>query len=181
MKEQAEQVLAELIKAAVENKTVKWAAKWENAQFGGIREVRSTTTRGNIGEMFAARLLRMAGYSGVEEHPKRRGPWDIRIDGRIKLEVKIASEDAGGGFQFNGLSYRPSYDILLLIGIQPEGILFGFMKREQLLKETLTPMSRGSSGSYKMSRRPPQLLPIDKFAEEAAKFLGAPPADAPRQ
>ena len=181
MKERAEKILAELIKAAVENKTVKWAAKWENAQFGGIREVRSTTTRGNIGEKLATLLLRMVGYSDVEEHPKRRGPWDIRISGRITLEVKTASEDAGGGFQFNGLSYRPPYDILLLIGIQPEGILFGFMKREQLLKETLTPMAKGAAGSYKLSRRPAQLLPIDKFAEEAAKFLGAPSVGAPRQ
>ena len=181
MKEQAEKILAELINAEVENKTVKWAAKWENAQFGSIREVRSTTARGNIGEKFAARLLRMVGYSGVEEHPKRRGPWDIRIGGRLQLEVKTASEDAGGGFQFNGLSYRPPYDILLLIGIQPDGILFGFMKREQLLTETLTPMSKESSGSYKMSRRPAGLLPIDKFAEEAAKFLGDPSSPEPRR
>lgn len=173
MKGPAEEILVKLIDSHADKKP-RWAEKWENAKFGGFKKIPSATTRGSIGEQFAAKLLAQAGYMDVKEHPKRRGPWDICIGGKLTLEVKTASEDVGDGFQFNGLSYRPPYDILLLIGIQPEGVLFAFMPREQILKETLTPMSKGSSGSYKLARRRAQLLPIDKFAEEAAKFLGPP-------
>ena len=149
------------------------AAKWEGARFGGIKIVGATNV-GEIGEQFAVAMLDELGYA-AEQNPQKRGQWDIRTNGRT-MEVKCASEDVHGCFQFNGVRYDTRYDYLLVVGVAPDAVYFRFYKRKDLMDFKMAPMAKGTSGSYKLSRRPAQLFPVAEFAGQAAKFLGEPSA-----
>lgn len=163
MKKKAMRILERLLKSA------KVAAKWDGARFRNIKMVGATNV-GQVGEQFAVEMLCAAGYKA---EPQKRGEWDIRANGRT-MEVKCASEDTNGGFQFNGVRYDTKYDFLLVVGISPESVHFRFYKRRELMELPLARMAKNTSGTYKLSRRPANLLPIQNFADEAAKFLGAP-------
>ena len=153
------------------------AAKWEGSRFGSVKMVGATNV-GQVGERFAVAMLADSGYK-AEQNPKRRDEWDIRANGKT-MEVKCASEDVHGRFQFNGIRYDTRYDFLLVVGVAPETVWFRFYKRQDLMDFKMAPMARGTAGSYKLSRRPDQLFSIDKFADEAAKFIGEPSAALPR-
>ena len=165
MKERAEEILAEIIAGELAK-----PSKWRGSRFGGVKQIPSTNV-GDVAERFAAALFREIGCDDAEQKSNRRGEWDIRVGGKT-LEVKGASEDTHGNFQFNGLSYRPKYDLLLVVGIAPEDVLFRFYRRTELLDLPLVQMSKGSSGSYKLTRRRADLLPIADFPAEARKFVG---------
>lgn len=47
----------------------------------------------------------------------------MRIEG-ASFELKMATEDVHGSFQFNHIRYHRPYDALLCLGIAPENILF---------------------------------------------------------
>lgn len=48
----------------------------------------------------------------------KNAPWDIRVQG-IKFELKTATEDVSGSFQFNHIRYHRAYDALLCVGVAP--------------------------------------------------------------
>ncbi len=75
----------------------------------------------------------------------------------------MASEDVDGNFQFNGIRHDTKYDILCVLGIKPEQIYFNLYSISQLKNLQLTPMARGTSTLFKLTRTPALLLPITKF------------------
>lgn len=149
------------------------AAKWEGARFGGVKLVGATNV-GEVGEQFAAAMLAELGYA-AERNPQKRGQWDIRANGKT-MEVKCASEDVNGCFQFNGVRYDARYDFLLVVGIAPDTVHFRFYRRKDLMDFKMAPMAKNTSGSHKLSRRPAQLFPVAEFPAQAAEFLGPPSA-----
>ena len=167
MKERAEKILDEIIGAELAK-----PSKWRGTRFGGIKQIPNTNV-GEVAEKFAAAMLCAAGYA-AEQKDNRRGQWDVKAGGKT-FEVKGASEDVGGSFQFNGVRYDTKYDLLLVVGISPNDIWFRIYPRRDLMEMPLVPMAKGMAGSYKLTRRPKDLRPIGDFPAEAQKFIGAPP------
>ena len=153
-----EELLASLIVKCLEKSRV--TKKWMHGRFKEIKQV-STTEKGDIAEEFA---IELASSHGLDAMPNisKRGEWDIKISGK-KVEVKMASEDVHGNFQFNGIRYDTKFDILLVIGISPDGIFFETYKRRELIDMPLVAMAKKTNAAYKLTRRIDQLLSISDF------------------
>lgn len=134
--------------------------KWEAGRFRGIKAL-STTEKGDVAEDFAVWLGKHYGFA-AEKHESKRGQWDVKIS-NITLEVKVATEDIHGCFQFNGIRYDTKYDRLLVIGISPDRVLFNAYPRRDLMDMPLARMARGTNATYKLTRRPNDLLELNHF------------------
>ncbi|MBD0864665.1 MAG: hypothetical protein GDA36_03180 [Rhodobacteraceae bacterium] len=98
---------------------------------------------------------------------RRQNPWDIRIEGTT-FELKNAREDVSGSFQFNHIRYHRPYDALLCIGIAPSRIHVGAWSKADVVTGgagSLVSMEKGANASYKLTKRPDQLLPIPGFGD----------------
>lgn len=143
--------------------------KWIDATFDGIKIV-SNTAVGDVGQGFVERLCIELGLE--HEFPLdgagkrlKQSPWDIRILGKT-FELKTATEDVAGAFQFNHIRYHRPYDAALCIGISPNQIYFGCWSKADLATGKagrLTSMEKGANASYKFPKRPQNLYPISEF------------------
>ncbi len=148
------------LKRLIEQYHADKSTRWDSGRFIAIKAL-SPTEKGNIAEDFAMWLGEQNGFE-TERHTSRRGQWDVRIAGRT-LEVKAATQDISGNFQFNGIRYDTRYDLLLVIGISPNRVLFNIYPRSDLMDMTLVSMARGSNATYKLTRTLTQLRPLDEF------------------
>lgn len=143
--------------------------KWLGSTFEQIKRL-SNTKVGDVGQDFVERLCEELGFTC--EFPQadkggrsRNSPWDIRIEG-VTFELKTATEDVKGSFQFNHVRYQRTYQGLLCVGIAPEEILFdGWTKAAVTTGKagTLVSMERGMGASYKLTKRAQQLRDIGDF------------------
>src|ERR1700680_2779029 len=83
--------------------------KWKQGDFIGIKTV-SNTKVGSIGQDFIEGLCNALSIPCVfplreDETRMTQSPWDIEICG-VKFELKTATEDVGGSFQFNHIRYH---------------------------------------------------------------------------
>ena len=88
--------------------------------------------------------------------------------GGLRFEVKTASEDRGGSFQFNHISLDRNYDYLLCLAIRPEEILFNGWRKGEVsegVAETLVRMAEGQSVTHKLTRRPDDMKKIEELPE----------------
>lgn len=97
---------------------------WAGAPFEGIRKLQ-VDPRGQVGEKFIATLLEKLGhqveYSNVTD--ARNKHWDLKVDGRVNLEIKTASRGKKQKtFQHEGLERNRQYDVILLLDIAPDEI-----------------------------------------------------------
>lgn len=159
MLEGHEKLLFEILQKAWNSRN----PKWRDCPFE-IAKLLSTTEKGNAVEDFAAQLLEQTGHADVERHHSRRGDWDVRA-GKTTIEVKCATSDTSGNFQFNGIRYDTKYGLLLVVGIAPEAVLFNIYRRKELLDLTLAPMAKGTNAAYKLTRTEAQLRPIADFGK----------------
>lgn len=143
-------------------------AKWIGAKFAGVKTV-SNTAVGRIGQDFAEALCLDIGLpisfpmSGIKR--LNQSPWDISILGK-KFELKTATEDTTGCFQFNHIRYHRPYDAVLCIGIAPGEVLFGCWSKADIATGKagrLTSMEKGANASYKFPKQRSALLGIDQF------------------
>ena len=134
--------------------------KWSSGQFRLIKTL-STSHKGNIAEDFAVWLAQWHGLA-AEKHPSKRGQWDVQIAG-VTLEVKVATEDVGGSFQFNGIRYDTKYDQLLVVGISPDRVLFNIYPRRNLMDMPLVRMAKDTNSAFKLTRKPEQLRELGDF------------------
>ena len=152
------------------------ADKWENAPFERIKRI-SNTHVGSVGQDFVERLCEEFDFEygfPVDASGKqlKNSPWDIQMEG-IKFELKTATEDVGGNFQFNHVRYHRTYDALLCIGISPGHIHFGVWSKAVVTTGkagNLVSMEKGANASYKLTKRPKQLIPIEQFSEVITNF-----------
>lgn len=171
--EKAAKLLSDVL--ATKPPATKWAE--EVCKFGRIKSV-SNTDVGEVGEEFAVAILQEVGYADAERKPEHRGSWDITANGKT-LEIKCATEDANGYFQFNGVRHDRDFAILLLVGIAPNNIFFRFYWREELSELLTTNMAQNVRGNYKFThsanlRAGRPVFPISDFPSRALEFLGEP-------
>ncbi len=77
--------------------------KWANAPLGAVKSL-SNTHIGDIGQNFVEEWCRYLGMTW-ESSGSRQSAWDARIQG-ITFEVKTATEDTNGNFQFNHIRHH---------------------------------------------------------------------------
>lgn len=150
--------------------------KWVGAKFGGVKTV-SNTHVGRVGQDFIEALCADLGLptafpmNGAKR--ANQSSWDIEILGK-KFELKTATEDVTGCFQFNHIRYHRPYDAVLCVGVAPSDILFGCWSKADIATGKagrLTSMEKGANASYKFPKNRAALLPIADFDIEIRKLI----------
>ncbi|MCX8480823.1 MAG: hypothetical protein ORN58_02785, partial [Sediminibacterium sp.] len=83
-----------------------------------------------------------------------------------KIEIKTATEDIGGSFQFNGVRYHRQYDFIFVLGIAPNNIYFNIYSAADIKTGkagNLVTMEKGTSGSYKLTKKKSELIDFVEF------------------
>ena len=153
------------------------ADKWVGAPFEKIKRL-SNTKVGDVGQDFVEELCTAVGFDCEfplvdGERRQRQSPWDIRIEG-VTFELKTATEDIHGAFQFNHIRYHRTYEALLCIGVGPNDIGFDAWSKASVSTGEaghLVSMERGGSASHKLTKRQSQLKPISEFEEHLLKLI----------
>lgn len=127
----------------------------------------SATEKGDMGEDFLAQLARECGYE-VDVVKGRRGQFDVGVKRggqKLLFEVKVATMDVNGSFQFNGVRYDTKYTHLFCLGISPEKIGFLIVPKQVLGDKgnPMVSMAKGSNASFKLTKREVQLLSFEMF------------------
>lgn len=151
-------------------------AKWSSAAFGKIKRI-SNSKVGSVGLLFIEKLcdqLAIPCSFPVDASGRRltQSPWDIKI-ANIKFELKTATEDTNGKFQFNHVRYHRPYDGLICLGVSPEKLYFGVWSKSDVATGkagNLVTMEKGANASYKLTKDPKQLHGIDFFKTVMQKF-----------
>lgn len=154
--------------------------KWNEGDFIGIKTV-SNTKVGNVGQAFIESLcdvLSIPYNFPVKENNERltQSPWDIEIYG-VKFELKTATEDTSGSFQFNHIRYHRPYDAVLCLGVTPNELYFGIWSKADVVTGkagNLVSMEKGANASYKLTRKPSNLFPITEFEQKIKEFTNNP-------
>lgn len=140
-------------------------SKWSGATLEPFRQV-ANTNRGDIGEEFVFRYLSNSDIT-VGKGASRIEEWDLEIGG-LKFEVKTASEDRGGSFQFNHIRLDRNYDYLLCLAIRPEEILFNGWRKGEVSEGaagSLVRMAEGQSVTHKLTKRPQDMRKIGELPD----------------
>lgn len=143
-------------------------SKWTDAPLEKFRHVENTN-RGEIGEEFLRRFLKQHGIKAG--NGSRVTPTDLSILG-CTFEVKTASEDRGGSFQFNHIRLDRQYDYLLCLGISPDEIFFNVWRKGEVAENRagrLVRMAEGQSVTFKLTKRKKTMRSI----EELPKWIQA--------
>lgn len=139
-------------------------SKWTDAPLEKFRQVENTN-RGEIGEEFLRRFLKQHGIKAG--NGSRVTPTDLRIYGTA-FEVKTASEDRGGNFQFNHIRLDRKYDYLLCLGISPSDIFFNVWTKGAVAENkagTLVRMAEGQNVTFKLTKRKAAMKPIEELPD----------------
>jgi hypothetical protein len=147
------------------------ADKWIGSPFERIKRI-SNSHVGSVGQDFIQELCSVLGFK-CEKPENKRGPWDLRIEG-VEFEVKTATEDVGGNFQFNHLRYHRPYDAALCVGIGPDSIYFGMWSKAEVSTGKagkLVSMEKGANASYRLTKRKDGLEPIGRFSDVLTEFI----------
>lgn len=150
--------------------------KWDGAVLGRIKTI-SNTKVGSVGQLFIERLcgqLSMPCEFPIDTRGGRitQSPWDIKIV-NIKFELKTATEDTSGKFQFNHIRYHRYYEGLLCLGVSPANLYFGVWSKADVTTGkagNLVTMEKGANASFKLTKAPSQLYEIANFQSELTKF-----------
>lgn len=137
--------------------------KWDNQPLQLIK-IMANSTKGDLGEIFIIEYSKLLGFN-VADKISRLGDYDAKINGAT-FEVKMATEDISGSFQFNHIRYDYKYDWLLCLGISPTEILFDIFSKADVATGkagSLVTMGRGQNSSFKLTKRKTSLQPIDGF------------------
>ncbi|MDE0090766.1 MAG: hypothetical protein OXP12_05375 [Thaumarchaeota archaeon] len=147
------------------------AQKWSDAPLGKIKTL-SNGHIGDIGQDFVKKWCDALDLAW-KEPDQRQSPWDVKIKG-ISFEVKTATEDVGGAFQFNHIRHHREYQGLLCLGISPDNVLFNMWRKGDLaegLAGRLVTMDKGSSATFKLTKKPEGLLPISQFESKLDEIM----------
>ena len=156
------------------------ADKWDNSKFETIKRL-SNTKVGDAGQDFVERLCDEIGFEcEFPERPEGKGrqrqsPWDIRIE-EVTFELKTATEDVSGSFQFNHIRYHREYEALLCVGVGPELIEFDAWSKAAVATGEagrLVSMEKSGSASHKLTKRRGQLRPIHDFEDHILDLVTA--------
>lgn len=125
------------------------------------------TSKGDLGEDFVEAYAEELGFK-VEEKKSNKGDYDKKINGK-KFEIKFATEDKSGNFQFNHIRMDFKYEYLICVGCSPEDIHFNIYQKADVVMGkagTMVPMGKGHNADWKLTKKKSTLLPINKFKEK---------------
>ena len=145
---------------------------WKGSPLEPFRQT-ANTNRGDIGEEFVFRYLQKFDIK-VTKSESRILEWDLQIVGK-RFEVKTASEDTGGSFQFNHVRLDRGYDYLLCLGVRPNAILFNGWRKGDVsegVAGSLVRMAEGQSVTHKLTKRPRDMQDIEYLPEWVRDTLG---------
>ena len=145
---------------------------WAGAPLAEFRQV-ANTNRGDIGEEFVLRYLMQNGVA-VVKGGSRITSADIRILGK-EIEIKTASEDTGGSFQFNHVRLDRKYDYLLCLGVRPAEIMFNAWTKGEVAEGragNLVRMAEGQSVTFKLTKKPSAMRKIEELPSWAHEHFG---------
>jgi len=137
--------------------------KWDNQPLLLIK-IMANSTKGDLGELFVTRYSKALGMT-VANRKSRLGDYDVQINGD-DFEVKMATEDINGSFQFNHIRYDYKYDWIICLGVAPAEIVFEVYSKSQLVTGkagNLVSMGRGQNSSFKLTKKKSDLRPISDF------------------
>ena len=139
--------------------------KWVSAPLGEIK-ILSNTHIGSVGQDFIQQWCQTLDITW-ESPGSTQSAWDMQIES-ITFEIKTATEDVNGKFQFNHIRHHRDYQALLVLGIAPDEILFNAWRKGDVVEGRaghLVTMDKGSSATFKLTKKPSELLPITKFTD----------------
>lgn len=153
------------------------ADKWLGQPFEKIKRL-SNSKVGDVGQDFVELLCRAYGLiyafpKGKDGRRLRQAPWDIRI-AQTTFEVKTATEDVHGSFQFNHIRFHRKYEAVLCVGIGPSIILFDAWTKAEVVTGqagNLVTMDKGSSATHKLTKRKHALRPIPHFEDHILEVV----------
>jgi len=152
-------------------------AKWVGAPFEAIKRV-SNTKVGSVGQDFLEQFAVQHGITVVfpvnaRGEKAKQSPWDISLNG-VRFELKTASEDVGGKFQFNHVRYHREYDGLICLGISPGQMYLGMWTKSEVLTGgagRLVSMEKNANASFKLTKSPNELQPVETLPEQLAEVI----------
>ena len=163
----------ELMLAVIREHSPK--SKWTGAPLEAFRRV-ANTNRGDIGEEFVLRYLQQHGIRAVKAGSRIQSA-DMQILGK-RFEIKTASEDTGGSFQFNHVRLDRRYDYLFCLGVRPDQIMFNAWSKGSVSEGkagNLVRMAEGQSVTFKLTKKPADMRRIEDLPSWVREQLGAAP------
>ena len=150
--------------------------KWNKGDFIGIKSI-SNTNVGSVGQQFIESLCDYLNITYKFPLNKKnirasQSPWDIEING-VTFELKTATEDTNGKFQFNHLRYHREYEAILCLGVCPDNLFFNIWTKADVVTGKagkLVSMEKSANASYKLTKSPSELLHIDDFQKTVTDF-----------
>ena len=155
------------------------ADKWVGFTFERVKRL-SNTKVGDVGQDFVEALCDELGFDcefperSARGGRSRQSPWDICIEG-VTFELNTATEDVHGAFQFNHVRYHRQYEALLCVGIAPNAVLFDAWSKAEVTTGRaghLVTMDKGSSATYKLTKRQDGLRQIRQFETHLLEVIG---------
>lgn len=145
-------------------------AKWGGKPHEAFKNL-PNSSKGDAGEEFIRRYATDLGFTVIKK--KRLGDWDLEINGK-NFEVKLASEDITGCFQFNHIRYDSKYDYLLCLGVTPDNLVFGIWTKGDVatgLAGNLVSMGKNQNSSFKLTKKATGLKTIEELQVVLAKIF----------
>jgi len=121
--------------------------KWSGSRFEIIKNL-ATTHKGDFGEEFITDLLNEICVESKRVN-KGKGTFDV-LARQKKLEIKTATEDTNGNFQFNGIKKDIDYDYVVCLGVSPNELWFNIFSKDQCQALT-TSMIKDGSETFKLT------------------------------
>jgi len=91
------------------------------------------------------------------------------------FEVKVATQDVNGKFQFNGVRDDTVYSHLFCLGISPDDLHFLYIPKRVLRERyNLVPMTKGTNATFKVTiglTGDYPLMSFDSFERETASII----------
>lgn len=150
--------------------------KWDSGDFIGIKSI-SNTNVGSVGQEFIESIcehLEIPFNFPINKNSSRasQSPWDIKIN-NVTFELKTATEDTNGKFQFNHLRYHREYEAVLCLGVSPNEIHFNLWTKADVVTGKagkLVSMEKSANASYKLTKSKKDLLEIEEFKDIIIDF-----------
>jgi len=144
--------------------------KWTGQPHEAFKHL-GNTSKGDAGQEFITQYARELGFTA--ENFGRTGDQDITI-GNKKFEVKLATEDVSGSYQFNHIRLDYRYDFIICLGVAPSKLFFQIYSKADIATDkagTLVSMGRGQNSSFKLTKKKDDLKDIYKFEKVISKIV----------
>ena len=140
--------------------------KWDKAYFLPIKQS-STSQKGDFGQSIFVDILTAIGCTAIIEN-NGIGDYDVlirRLPTDIKVEVKTATIDVGGSFQFNSIKKgHYLYDYVFCLGISYNELYYDFISKS-FVEDTLTTNMTTEGGGYKYTTKLDRRLTMENMME----------------